>query len=126
MKPADQIEHPGLFAQIENSGTAGKNQKIKILVKHLGKQAIRMEGELGSAGNEQVFADCGHGDLNLCPAEQVDGTGGFDFLKAGGEQERDEVLGILESLHAHVVTGADGASPDYFGGYENAGEAKAE
>ena len=46
--------------------------------------------------------------------------------KAGGEQERDEVLGILESLHAHVVTGADGASPDYFGGYENAGEAKAE
>ena len=47
-----------------------------------------MEGELGSAGDEQAFADCGHGDLNLCPSEQVDGAGGFDFLKAGGEQDQ--------------------------------------
>ena len=88
MKPADQVEHPGLFTQIENSGATGKNQKIKILVEHLGKQAIRMEGELGSAGNEQVFADCGHSDLNLRPTEQVDWAGGFDFLKAGGEQDQ--------------------------------------
>ena len=43
--------------------------------------------------------------------------------KAGGEQERDEVLGILESLHSHVVNGADGSAPEYFAGY-SAVEAK--
>jgi hypothetical protein len=52
VKPADQIERPGLFAQFENSGTAWKNEKIELLPGNFGKGTIRMQGEFGPAGDQ--------------------------------------------------------------------------